>query len=231
MIEGKSILAIIPARGGSKGIPKKNVRLLAGKPLIAWTIEEAKKSKYLDRVIVSSDDDEIISVSKMFKCEVPFRRPVELAGDSSTSVEVIDHALKTLDREYDFFILLQLTSPLRTTEHIDEAIELCVSSKAKGCVSVSEVTKPIQWTYTLNFSRFIKPIINKDVQRRQDADKQYYLNGSIYISETEHFHKTHSLINANTIGYLMDKESSIDIDDMADFNIAEYLMLKRLKEK
>jgi CMP-N,N'-diacetyllegionaminic acid synthase len=119
MFEGKTILAIVPARGGSKGVPRKNIRLLAGKPLIAWTIDEAKKSRYIDRLILSSEDDEIIEVAREFGCEIPFKRPDELAQDDTPGIESVIHAINTLEEKYDFVVLLQPTSPLRTVEDID----------------------------------------------------------------------------------------------------------------
>ncbi len=114
MIAGKTVLAIIPARGGSKGVPRKNIRLLAGKPLIVWTIDEAKKSKYIDRFILSSEDDEIIKIAREYGCEVPFKRPIELAQDDTPGIEPVIHAINTLEDKYDYVVLLQPTSPLRT---------------------------------------------------------------------------------------------------------------------
>nr|HPK54819.1 acylneuraminate cytidylyltransferase family protein [Smithellaceae bacterium] len=116
MIQGKTVLAIIPARGGSKGIPRKNITNLAGKPLIAWTIEEAKKSKYIDRLILSSEDNEIIQVAKEWGCEVPFIRPRELAEDDTLGIEPVLHALNTIKKKYDYVVLLQPTSPLRSVD-------------------------------------------------------------------------------------------------------------------
>lgn len=230
MINGKTILAIIPARGGSKGLPGKNIKTLAGKPLIGWTIEEAKKSKYIDRLIVSSDDDEIISVAKNFDVEIPFKRPAELAKDNSSSSEVVIHALKKINNSYDYFILLQPTSPLRKSEHIDEAIELCYNSNSTSCVAITEISKPLEWMYNLDNSNYLLPLINNKIQRRQDAKKIFALNGSIYIVRTNEFIESNKFMTERTVGYLMDKKSSTDIDDITDFNIAEYLLLKQIKE-
>ena len=230
MINGKTVLAIIPARGGSKGLPGKNIKLLAGKPLIGWTIEEAKKSKYIDRVILSSEDDKIISIAKEFNCDVPFKRPPGLAEDNSTSSEVVIHILKEINISYDYFLLLQPTSPLRKSEQIDEAIELCYNSNSSSCVSVVEVPKPLEWMYYLNSANNLSHISNNEIERRQDAKKIFALNGSIYIVKTNDFMETNKFLTKRTVGYIMDKVSSIDIDDINDFNIAEYLLLKQQKE-
>jgi len=131
MINNKTILTIIPARGGSKGVKRKNVRNLAGKPLIAWTIEAAKNSKYLDRVVLSSEDKEIIKIAKEYGCEVPFVRSKELAKDDTPGIDVVLHALNMIRERYNYVVLLQPTSPLRTECHIDECIELCVKKKQK----------------------------------------------------------------------------------------------------
>ena len=132
MLNGKTILAIIPARGGSKGIPRKNIKPLAGKPLIAWTIEEAKKSKYIDRLILSSEDEEIIRIAKKWGCEVPFVRPKEFAEDETSGIEPILHAIETLSEKYDYVCLLQPTSPLRTVNDIDGCIKKCIDRSYRG---------------------------------------------------------------------------------------------------
>ena len=134
MIDNKRVLAIIPARGGSKGVPRKNIRNLAGKPLIAWTIKEGKKSKYIDRLILSSEDSEIIEIAKAYGCDVPFVRPEELAKDNTSGVEPVLHAVSKLEG-YDIVVLLQPTSPLRTVTDIDKCIEKCIFEKAYLCLS------------------------------------------------------------------------------------------------
>ena len=143
------VLAVIPARGGSKGLIRKNILDLAGLPLIAWTIKAAKESQIISNVILSSDDDEIIEVAKRFDCEVPFKRPSHLATDNATSVDVLAHAIKDYS-SYDFVIMLQPTSPLRTSIDIDAAFELMTSLNAKSCVSVCQTSKTPYWMYSLS---------------------------------------------------------------------------------
>lgn len=159
MFNGKSILAIIPARGGSKGIPKKNIIGLGGKPLITWTIEEAKKSKYIDRLILSSDDLEIMDVARKWGCEVPFRRPASLAKDTSISIDSVLHAVRKLKESYDYMILLQPTSPMRSSKDMDGAIEKCISSGADSCVSVLKPKKSPFWSYSIDSKGRLVPLI------------------------------------------------------------------------
>jgi len=225
MINGKSFLAIIPARGGSKGVPRKNIRLLAGKPLIAWTIEEAKKSKYIDRLILSSEDEEIIDVAKDWGCEVPFKRPNELALDDTPGVDPVIHAINTLPEKYDYVCLLQPTSPLRKVEHIDGCIEKCINNNADSCVSVTEVDKHPYWMYELNKTEILVPLFDDEkLTRRQDAEKVYVLNGAIYIAKSDFILNEKSFVGENTSAFVMDKISSLDIDSIEDFYFADFLL-------
>jgi len=224
MIDNKTILAIIPARGGSKGIPRKNIKLLAGKPLIAWTIEEAKKSKYIDRLILSSEDDEIIRVAKEWGCEVPFIRPEELAQDNTPGVEPVIHAINILNEKYDYVCLLQPTSPLRKDEDIDGCIEKCIINKSESCVSITEVNNHPYWMYEIEDDKLISLYNDKNILRRQDLPKVYTLNGAIYFSKISNLMKIRKFVDNKTIGFKMNVESSIDIDTKLDFNIAELLL-------
>jgi CMP-N,N'-diacetyllegionaminic acid synthase len=150
MINGKTILGIIPARGGSKGIPRKNLIIFGGKPLMAWTIEAGLQSHYIDRLILSSEDEEIIAVAREWGCEVPFIRPAELSRDDTPGIEPVIHAIKTLKTSYDYIILLQPTSPLRSAEDIDDCINYCIQAKAVSCVSVTVAQPSPYWMYTLD---------------------------------------------------------------------------------
>ncbi|MGN7469344.1 acylneuraminate cytidylyltransferase family protein [Brevibacillus sp. SAFN-007a] len=225
MIENKSVLAIIPARGGSKGVPRKNIRDLAGKPLIAWTIEEAQKSIYIDRLIVSTDDEEIAEIARNWGCEVPFLRPLELAQDQTPGIDPVLHAMETLP-EYDYTMLLQPTSPLRLSEDIDACLEHCIKQSAKACVSVTVTDKSPFWMYYLAESSELRPIIKTDrpVLRRQDAPDVYVLNGAIYVAKSDWIKQNRTYLNAETIGFVMPKERSIDIDTMIDFTIVETIL-------
>ncbi len=218
------ILAIIPARGGSKGVPRKNIRNLAGKPLIAWTIEEAKKSRYIDRVILSSEDDEIIEVAKQYGCEVPFKRPIELAKDDTPGIDPVLHAIKQCPG-YDYVVLLQPTSPLRTVEDINGCIEKLLANDADFCVSVTEPEKSPYWMYTLADERMV-PLLPKDtlVARRQDLPKVYSLNGAVYVGKINKIVEVNGFISEGTIGYIMPQEKSFDIDTTVDFMICESLI-------
>lgn len=147
MYKNKTFLAIIPARGGSKRLPRKNVLDLCGKPLITWSIEAGLNSKYIDKVVVSSDDDEILEISRKFGAET-IKRPDELASDTATTFDAIKHTIDNLEK-YDYIVLLQPTSPLRDQKHIDEAIELLVEKNADAVVSVCEMDHSPLWSNTL----------------------------------------------------------------------------------
>lgn len=218
------ILAIIPARGGSKGVPRKNIRDLAGKPLIAWTIEEAKKSKYIDRLILSSEDDEIIEVAIQYGCEVPFKRPVELAKDDTPGIAPVLHAIEQCPG-YDYVVLLQPTSPLRTVEDIDGCIEKLIACDADFCVSVTEPEKSPYWMYTIEHEKMV-PLLpqNELITRRQNLPKCYALNGAIYIGKIQALLCSKSFLEEGTIGYTMVQKNSYDIDTEVDFLICQYLI-------
>ncbi|WP_018132198.1 acylneuraminate cytidylyltransferase family protein [Effusibacillus pohliae] len=225
MIEGKTVLAIIPARGGSKGVPRKNIRCVAGKPLVAWTIEEAKKSKYIDRLILSSEDPEIISIAREWGCEVPFVRPYELAQDDTPGIEPVLHAMQVLPEEYDYVVLLQPTSPLRTAQDIDGCIERCIQQSANACVTLTESEKSPCWMYVLENDHRMTPLLVTETAptRRQDAAKVYVLNGAVYVAKSDWLLKQRTFLTYETVGYLMPKERSLDIDTEFDMVLFEIL--------
>ncbi|MFK8066926.1 MAG: acylneuraminate cytidylyltransferase family protein [Gammaproteobacteria bacterium] len=228
MIKGKTVLAIIPARGGSKGIPKKNILPIGGKPLIVWTIEEANKSKYLDRIILSSDCNEIIDIAKNNGCEVPFVRPASLSSDTANSIDVVEHAISSLEQKYDYIVLLQPTSIFRISEDIDAALEACDQKGTSSCISVTECEKPPEWIYFIEDKKLL-PLVKKNEQlcnRRQDAQTTYHLNGAVYVVETDQFKKQRSFLNEDSHPYIMPKERSLDIDSFDDVLLAEAYLKK-----
>ena len=225
----KTFLGIIPARGGSKRLPRKNVLDLAGKPLIAWTIDAAKGSKYIDKIIVTSDDDEILQISDDLSVDTN-KRPDELASDTATTVAVTEHTIDNLNDTYDFIIILQPTSPLRTFKHIDEAIELLFKKKADAIVSVCETEHSPLWSNTLSDNKSMEGFISKDYlnKRSQDLPKYFRLNGAIYICDVCKFKQYQSLlIDKNIYAYEMSSEDSIDIDTQIDFDLAEIQLSKK----
>ena len=226
MIDDNKVLAIIPARGGSKRLLKKNVLLLREKPLITWTIEAGLKSKYIDTLIVSSDDKEILNISRHAGAKV-IKRPPELATDESKTSDVIKHVIRTVAEDFDFIILLQPTSPLRTERHINEAFKLLASKNADAVISVCEVDHPALWCNTLpdnlNMSGFLPHDIKE--RRSQDLPVFYRINGAIYICRIDRFLKEGTFfINDNIYAYIMDKESSVDIDTYMDFKLADVIL-------
>ena len=225
MINELTVLAVIPARGGSTGLPKKNTLLLGGKPLIVWSIEAAHQSKYIDRCIVSTDCKNIANICRLHGCEVPFMRAGSLATDSSNSNEVIIDSLHQLDKEYDLVISLQPTSPLRNAEDIDNALEIIYQKKAPALVSVCVSSKPFSWHHTLDNNGIIKPIVEAiDKPNRQDYHRTYLPNGALFIARVEYFENEKTFYTDFTLGYEMPIERSIDIDNKIDLLTAESLI-------
>jgi N-acylneuraminate cytidylyltransferase len=225
MIAGQTVLGIIPARGGSKTVPHKNLKPLAGKPLIAWTIEAAQKSQYIDRLILSSEDPHIIKAASELGCEVPFVRPIELAWDDTPGILPVIHAIEALQERYNYVVVLQPTSPLRTTADIDECISYCVQHQATTCISVAPVTEHPYWMYTLTDNHRLAPLIQmkKSFERRQDLPAVFSENGAVYIAQADYLLKEKSFINDLTLAYIMPVERSIDIDNEIDIQICSFL--------
>lgn len=224
MIGAQTVLGLITARGGSKGVPRKNLRLLGGKPLIAWTIEAAQKSAYLDRLILSSDDMEIIDTARRWGCEAPFVRPPELATDSSDSLSVVKHALEALDRSYDYLVLLQPTSPLRSAGDIDACLTLCHERDVSSCVSVVEAEKTPFWMFKRDESGTLVPLFAPEEMpaRRQDAPPVYVLNGAVFVAGTNHLKSGGSFVASDTVSHVMTKAVSVDIDTENDLALLQW---------
>lgn len=233
MYQNKKILGVITARGGSKGIPGKNIKLLLGKPLIAYSIEAAKNSQYLDRCIVSTDYDEIIEAAKKYGADVPFKRPDELAQDDTPHLPVMQHAIKWVKdnqgEEYDYAMILQPTSPLRTGQDIDNCIKKIVDTGADSVISMMEL---------LNFSLkkmkkiendLILPLVQEEgpsSSRRQQLEKIYKRNAAIYLTKTEVL-MAGDLFGKISRPYIMPEERSLDIDHLIDFEMVEFLLAKK----
>jgi len=230
------VLALIPARGGSKGVPRKNVRLVCGKPLIAYTIETALAARHLfHRTIVSTDDLEIAEVSKRFGAEVPFMRPSELAGDRESMLTVIQHAVRFVedrdDVELDWICLLQPTEPFRTVEDIERALSL---ARAGGCDSVISVVQVFS-THPILMKRIedgrLRPycIEEKEGTRRQEYDPPAYMrNGAIYLTRRDVVMHGNSLWGRDTRPYVMPPERSVGVDSELDMKLVELLLADRL---
>jgi CMP-N,N'-diacetyllegionaminic acid synthase len=232
MYKGKKILGVITARGGSKGIQGKNIKLLAGKPLIAYTIEAAKASKYLTRFIVSSDDPKIIEVSKKYGADVPFVRPLELARDQSTSIEVVQHGLNWLkenqNESYEYLMILQPTSPLRTTQDIDECIKKIIDTDADSIMSMKELTDFSVKKIKRIEDDLILPWMEEEgswTSSRQNMKKVYKRNCAIYLTKTELIMKG-DLFGKISRPYIMPEERSIDINQSVDFELADFWLRK-----
>lgn len=224
------LIGLIPARGGSKEIKRKNIKEIFGKPLIAWTIKQALESKYLDRVIVSTDDDEIANISADFGAEVPFIRPKRISLDDSPGISNVLHLIEEIP-ETKKILYLQPTSPLREVEDILNIIEQQNKYHSESCISISKVPKHPSWMYKVGSNKKINPIFNEElVSRRQDLSEVYVINGALYLGNAEFYKREKNFINSETTAYIMPKERSLDIDDMDDWRLAE-LKLKIKYEK
>ena len=222
------ILGIITARGGSKGLPGKNIMPVLGKPLIVYTIEAALKSEFITKTIVSSDDDEILNISES-NGAIPLKRPVEFAKDTSSSEDAIVHALTTLSskgEEFDLLVLLQPTTPLRNSRDIDNALSIMINNTAQGVISVFNIgVKPFK-SYYLNSKGYLQGVHNNESpnMRRQELPDAYLANGAIYACYVDTFLNSNSLIPDRTIPYIMSQENSIDIDCVEDIKLVELFL-------
>ena len=229
MYKGKRILSIIPARGGSKGIPHKNIVSLCGHPLIYYTINAGLQSKYIDYLMVSTDDDEIATVSKRCGAEVPFMRPACLATDTSKTIDAVLHAINALEekgKNFDLLVLLQATQPLRDTNDIDGAIEYYVDTEIKSLASVSLVKDNPILVRNVKNTTMEKILTQGSTVRRQDMPAFYRINGCIYINLVRELNEDTSF-NDNVSPYIMERSHSIDIDEESDLYMAEYYMKNR----
>jgi CMP-N,N'-diacetyllegionaminic acid synthase len=224
MISGRQVLGLVVGRGGSKGLPRKNVLPLGGKPVVAWSVAAARASRYIDRVVVSSDDREIIAAAVAAGADAPFVRPAELATDAVQQQDVMLHALNAVPGNWEYLVLLQASSPLRDAGDIDACIERIDSSGASSCMSVSETQTPPYQTFLMNGDARLKPVIDGDMakRRRQDMPKTFQLNGAVCVVRAAWFRQNNAMLAADTVGAVIPFEHGIDIDDATDFALAEF---------
>lgn len=232
MYKEKSVIAIIPARSGSKGLPNKNIKELAGKPLLAYSIEAAQKSGVFDEIFVSTDSQHYADIAVKWGASVPFLRDAELASDTASSWDVVLSSLqqyRNMGKEFDAAALLQPTSPLRSAEDILAGIKQMERQRANVVVAVCEVEHSPLWANTLpedgSMTSFIRPKANN--QPRQALDQYYRVNGALYIVNVDYLQTASSIYDSNCYAYIMPKERSVDIDDLLDFEWAEFLMLRK----
>lgn len=237
MYQGHTFLAIIPARSGSKGLPDKNIRPLCGKPLLAWSIESALNSKYIDEVVVSTDSEVYAEIAREYGAQVPFIRPSQLSTDTTSTFEVLKHCIEFyqshLGREFEYVVLLEPTSPLREKGDIDKAIERLVATpKAQSIVGIC-ATESCNPAFLLRLDEgFIRAYENTDFKpiRRQDIQSVYFFEGSLYISQMDAFLKHQNFYHHLTLGFEVPKWKSLEVDDEDDFAMIE-AMAQKYKEK
>jgi CMP-N-acetylneuraminic acid synthetase len=226
----KKILALIPARGGSKRLPHKNIKDFCGKPLVSWTIEQAFSSRFIDKVVVSTDDEEIASVARNYGAEIPFLRSKELANDDSPIIDTIIQSInwfKKRNESFDILILLQPTSPLRSFNDIDKCIEIYLNEKPSSIISVSEEKKHLSMFFKID-NGYLESLLNDF--RFKDLPNIFTPNGAIFVSSVNNICKSKSFYKGNILPYIMPSERSIDIDYEFDFKLSEFLMNEKRKE-
>lgn len=228
------VLFVITARGGSKGVPRKNIRMVGKFPLIAYKIIAAKKCRYESRVIVSTDDEEIAKISKDYGAEVPFMRPKELADDSASSMDVVMHAMNWISENdtesYDYICLLEPSSPFTSYKDLNNALELLEKTGADTLLGMKEVEVSTRFIHTLDenggLSEFYRAIKDQTSVRRQDQKKEYTMNGCMYIAKWDYFMKNKLFHSEKSIPYIMPEEKSIEIDTMLNYEMACNLVEK-----
>jgi len=236
MFRGQNVTALILARAGSKRLSDKNLRTIHGKSLTEWSISSGQESIIIDHVVVSSDSAKICSIAERWQVDEVIRRPAELARDNSTTVDVILHALKysqTLRNKCGYLVLLQPTSPLRNSRHIDDAFDLIKTSDALGAISVCRTEHPIEWMGKLAKDGFMDSFIARTEleKRSQEFQPSYQINGAIYIVPIHHFLKEKTLfLSSRIVAYVMDRRVSVDIDDNYDLLLAEWLLSKEMDQ-
>lgn len=232
MIGDLSVLALVTARGGSRGLARKNLREVGGRSLLDRAIQAGQEATTVDRVVLSSDDPEIIRAALMAGCDVPFVRPLELATDEARSIDVLRHALETLPERYDLLVLLQPTSPLRLPEDIDGAVAFCLEAGAPACVSVAPAEKTPYWMHSLDKHGVMHPILPayQMVPRRQDLPRAYALNGAVFVAHSGWLMTHEDFLSPETVAYAMPRERSVDIDDELDLVLAEAIEAWRARD-
>jgi N-acylneuraminate cytidylyltransferase len=228
VIDGRRVLAVIPARGGSKGVPRKNLRPVGGRPLLAWTIEQARAVAGLDRIVVSSDDAEILEVARAWGAETPFVRPAELAADTTPGIDPVLHAIEALPG-YDYVVLLQPTSPLRRPGDIDACLRQALGRGAPACLSVTAAEPSPYWMFRMDAAGRLAPVLEDGPlpARRQDLPPVFVINGAIYVAATDWLLRHRSFVSPETIGFEMPRDRSLDLDTEEDFELLR-LRLERL---
>lgn len=229
------VLGIIAARGTSKGLANKNMKLLRGRPLIEYSIDAALRSKVLDKIIVSTDSLKIAEFAKAKKIDVPFLRPASLARDDTLMLDVLRHAIRFMEQKNAFYpdiiVLLQPTSPLRQFFHIREGLEKLIRSKADSVISLSEAEHSPYWMKKLAAKDRVKPFItdkNSSITLRQKLPRVYRINGALYITRRDVIIRENRILGKDARAIIMAPEDSVDIDTMLDFQLAELILKKRL---
>ena len=237
MFSGEKVLGIVPARGGSRRLPRKNITIVAGKPLLLWAVEAGLGSMIVDKTVLSTDDDSVADVATEFGVNDIMMRPKVLGDDDASMTSVIAHTLRSLENQGDHFgylALLQPTSPLRTSRHIDSAFSLVEEKQVLGAVSVCSTEHPLEWMGKIGSDWVLDSFFNETEMEKQSQEfvPSYQINGAIYIVPVERFLKEETLfLSTGMVAYVMNRRDSVDIDDEYDLRMAEWLLSERQREQ
>jgi len=229
MFNNNRVIAIIPARSGSKGLPDKNIRMLNGKPLIAYSIVAAQEAGIFDEIFLSTDSQKYANIAVQYGANVPFLRSDRLATDLASTWDCVKEALyqyNIIGKKFDIFVLLQPTSPLRTSQDIVAAVETMMLKNADAVVSVSEADHSPLWYNTLPESKSLNGFLRQEIltKTRQELPTYYRINGAVYVVKAEYFSRSQNIYDCKSFAYIMARENSVDIDTLLDFSMAEHLL-------
>ena len=224
MINGRRVIAVITARGGSKGLPRKALLDLGGRPVLAWSVATAHAARFVDRVVVSSDDLEIIAAARAAGGDAPFIRPPSLAQDDSSIYDALFHALDSVDEAFDYVVLLQATSPLRIAIDIESCLQICETTQAPSCVSVMTAAKSPYWMFRIDDEGQMHRLLDTAADRRQDLPPAVTLNGAVYAARIPWLRQSRTFVTDETRAYMMPPERSVDIDSRIDLLLARALL-------
>ena len=232
MFNDHRIIAIIPARSGSKGLPDKNIRILNGKPLIAYSIVAAQEAGIFDEIFLSTDSQKYANIAKQYGANVPFLRSDKLATDTASTWDCVKEALDqyhAIGKKFDIFVVLQPTSPLRTPQDIVTAVETMMLKNTDSVVSVSEADHSPLWYNTLPENKSLNGFLRPEIftKTRQELPTYYRINGAVYVVKTKYFARSQNIYDCNSFAYIMSRENSVDIDTLLDFSIAEHLLMQK----
>ena len=231
MIDGRRVTAIIAGRGGSKGLPGKNLADVGGRPMIAWSVAAALGSGFVDDVVTSSDDSRILDAAEGAGCRKLVKRPAELATDQASIHDAVLHALDATGRDRGYVVLLQATSPLRRADDIDACLGACHAASAPSAVTVTPMAKPLHWMFRIRGDGTLSAVASDaSPTRRQDAEQVFALNGAVYVADIDWYRRHRTFLGEATVTVVMPPERSVDVDSAFDLSVVRVLVRQEMEK-